>query len=496
MVRRVILLAIGAVLVAAMVGCGGKEAKAVTIADPLAEALAHAPAGAAVLAVVDTAPQRGPSAALARLAAGALASGGAGGLDVGAGAVAGAPAPAGPLDAGVVVVWSPDGRTGQQFTARVVADGPALGKQLETRREAGALTARGDDGDYALYTERAGGALARRGPVLVSAPDLAALRAVLRRRRDGRAQWTPRLLAERTLGLPATALARVALDAQALVARRGGDARRLPWVAALRRAAVTLTPEVGALRARIRVTTAPGLAPAELPLVTGAAPPAVHGSGPLTASVRGPRQTVEFLRRTLDLLDPALLGGLRDAEGLLDRYAGVSLQQDLTDQLTGSATVTSRDARTFTLRSDLADPERTRDALGRVGTLARFGGPLAGLVGVDLNGFDVDEQDEVFTIKQNGDLLARLAVVGKVLVASTDPRADLKAAGQAPAGATPPSAGALRATLSPGFLRDGLLPRLGAAGVGPGVLEPFGDAVLLARSAPDGLDAQLILPVR
>jgi len=59
------VLAMVATLALAIVGCGGKEE--VVIADPLAEALAHAPADAAALAVVATDGTAGPGAALARL---------------------------------------------------------------------------------------------------------------------------------------------------------------------------------------------------------------------------------------------------------------------------------------------------------------------------------------------------------------------------------------------------------------------------------------------
>lgn len=482
------MLAIGAVLVTVVLGCGGKkESPAVVIADPLAESLAHAPADAAVLAVVDTRPRSGPSAALARLVAKGL-GGGVIGADDGASAGGG-------LDTGTVVVWSPDGSAARRFTARVLADGRLLGEQLDRREKAGALARQPDDGDYAVYRERQGGALARRGPVLVSAPDLPQLQAVLRRRRDRRAQWTPTLLRQRTLGLPQGAIARVALDAQPLLRSRPA-ALRLPWVAALRRVALTISPEVGVLRLRARASVAPGVAPADLPLAVGAQPPVPRGAAPLVAGIRDPRQTIGFARRATELLDPGALQDLDSAQELLDRYAGVDLQKDVIDQLTGTATLTSRDGRRFTLRSDLQDPGRTQDALGRLGTLSRFGGPLARLAGVDLGGFALDEQDGTYTLERDDRLVLRLAVVDGALVASNDPAADLQAAGRAPAGRPAPADGALRATLTRAFLADGLLPRLGTGRVPASTLASFGNALLLARGAPDGLDAQLIVPVR
>ena len=490
MLRRLTIAATCAALLGVLGGCGGKkEERSVTIADPLAEALAHAPADASVLAVVDTARQEGPSAALSRLLTGSLTGGvigtQAGGPDAD---------PRGPLTTENVVVWGSGDEPRRRFTARVVADGEKLGKQLETRREAGALEQVGEDGDYTLYTDPTGAALARRGPVLVTGPGPDELRTVLRGRREGRSQWTPALLKERTFGLPRGAIARVAIDARAELTRTGTAAGKLPWVASLRRAALTLTPEVGALRLRMRANLAEGVPAEAYPLVTGAAPPRVRGVGTAVASVREPRQTLGFLRRSVDLLDPERLADLRSAESLVDRFANVSLQEDLLDRLTGSATVTSSDGQTFTLRSELDDPERTAGALGRLNTLAAIGGPLASLVGVDTGGLDVDEDAGVYTLTQDKELLVRLTVVDGLLLASNDPRADLKALARAPV-STPAALGAFRASLDPAFLARGL-PQLGLPRITPGLLESFGTAVLTARGERDGIDAQLILPVR
>lgn len=493
MLRRLIIAALTVAMLGVAAGCGGtkEKGKAVVIADPLAEALAHAPADASVLAVVDTAPRRGASAALARLLAGGLSGGGLGVLDE----RSDDPAPAKPLSTGSVVEWRPRGDLDRRFSARVVADGGELGEQLGRREDAGAIERAGEDGDYALYTDRLGGALARRGPVLLTGPDVGTLRAVLRRRRDARAQWTPKLLAQRTLGLPRGAIARIAIDARAELDRAAPAARRLPWVATLDRAAVTLTPEQNALRVRVRSSVSAGVAAEELPLALGPQPPRVRGNAAATASVREPRQTLTFLRRAVDLLDPERLAGLRVAETLVDRFANVSFQEDLLDQLRGSATVTSTDGQTVTLRSELEDPDRTAGALARLDRLATFGGPLADLLGVDTGGFDVDEADDVYSLTQEKRLLVKLAVVDGLLVASTDPRADVKAAARAPLEPAAPALGAFRASLVPAFL-TALLPRLGAGRASPGLLETLGTAVLTARAAPDGLDAQVVVPIR
>jgi hypothetical protein len=470
------------------------------IADPVAEALAHAPADAPVLAVLATDAAGGPGATLARLAQRFP------GIDLVLGqAQATLGARLGldyatelrPLLRHPLVLWSAEGLAGPRFAAWVVRDGAKLGELLEARKASGALAAAPPVAGYARYTHRSGRAYARRGPLLVSAPDLARLEDVLRRRQAGRGQWSPRLLRERGLGLAeGGAVARVALDARALVARGGADLPRVPWVAALERAALTVTPEDGGLRVHARASTdARELAPDDVPIAAGVEPPETRGSGPLVAAVRDGRQTLGFVRRVVDQLDPKRLDGLRQAEEVLARFARVSVQGDLVDRLAGSATLTSRDGRTLTLRADLDRPGVTADALERLGALARLGGPLASLAGIDLNGIAVAERARgTYVITQNGKLLVALAIVEGALVASTDPGADFAAAARAPAARRPPTAGAFRATIDAELLTDQLV-RLGLPAFARGALAPLGGLIVTARGERELFDVQIVVPV-
>jgi len=492
------MVAVAAALTVLLAGCGGGK-RAAMIGDPLAEALAHAPASAAALAVVATDTKAGPGATLTQLAERlpggplALAQGEAAlaerlGLDD--------PAQLRPLLGHPVVLWSPDGQARRVFAAWVVRDGDALGALLAAQQRRGILRATPPESRYAVWTRRDGTALARRGQVLVAGPDPVSLREALRRRAAGRGQWSPALLRERGLGLPRGAVARVALDAHALLSRRPGRERAVPWLAAFERGALTLTPEAGGLRLGARVSTDAGrLAPNDVPIAAGIAAPATRGSGPIVAAVRDPQQTLRFARRTTDLLDPPRLDGLRRIEALLAKYARVSLREDLLDRLTGTLTLTSRDGRTGTLRADLDDPGRTADALGRIGTLARFGGPVADLAGVDLGGLDVEERDGRYALLQDGQLVVALQVVDGGLVASTDPGADLVAAGRAPAGRPPPTAGSLRATVDAALVRGRLGQLLRLPAFARGALTPLGSLVVTARGERGLLDVQVVLPV-
>ncbi len=486
------LFVVVALAAASLTGCGSKEEVAIT--DPVGEALTYAPADAAVLAVVATETSSGPAAAFAQSL---------GGLGVGLPLVEAALGSPLEMDASEVrpllgrplVLWSTDGSSEHRFAAWVVSDEGKLGDLLDAKLSSGALSAAPGFGDYALYRRRDGGAYARRGPAILSAPDLDSLRAVLRRRQGNGEQWSSRLLRERGLGLPAGALARVALDAQALVARRGGRAGRLPWVGALLRAAITVTPESGGLRVRARATTdAEALSPDDVPVAAGAEAPDVRGSDRIVVALREPSQTLRLVRQAVDLLDPTRLDGLRQAEKVLARFGGVSVEQDFVENLTGSATFTSGDGRTLTVRADLDNPKVTTAALSRLGALGRFGGPLADLAGIDTGGIGVEERDGRYVITQNGALVLALAVVDGALVVSTDPGADLTAAAGVPPESPEGETGALRATVDSEFV-DGVLDGLGLPAVVRTALVPDDNLVVTARGEWDHSDLNLLLPL-
>jgi hypothetical protein len=362
------LLAVAVVLAVGGAGCAKGE-DAVVIADPVAEALAHAPADAAALAVVATDAAEGPGAALVALAQRfpgvelvraqlQAVVGDRLGLDV--------EEELRPLLGHPLALWSDDGDPARRSAAWVVRDGTHLGELLEARARRGALTASGAEGEYAVFARRGGGAYGRRGPVLVTAPDEAALRGVLRRRAAGRGQWSAPLLRERGLGLPE------------------GRSRASRWTPARwssggagRCAAYRGWPGSSARRSRSRrwaaaCASTPAPAPRRSRRPTcrwpaGVEPPATRGRAPLVAAVRGPGQTLAFARRVTELLDPGRLDALDRTAEVLRRYARVDLQEDLVDRLTGSATLTSPDGRRLTLAPSSTIPRRPRTRSGGSG---------------------------------------------------------------------------------------------------------------------------------
>jgi hypothetical protein len=158
------------------------------------------------------------------------------------------------------------------------------------------------------------------------------------------------------------------------------------------------------------------------------------------------------------------------------------LRPDLSN-LGPEATLATRDLKALTVRFTPPDPGDWATKLARLDALSgliRF----AGIANVRID----RARDGAYTIEQDGKLAGRAGVYGRVVVFSTDPAADLRAAARAPV--RPPPAGAaggltLRLAQS---LFGPLLPALARGHVG--------DVSGWARAEPSGVSGELSVPVR
>jgi hypothetical protein len=234
---------------------------------------------------------------------------------------------------------------------------------------------------------------------------------------------------KRMAGLPRSS-ARVAFDPRTLLAPRSPEIAGTAWGRALRDGAAVLTIEGDRIGLPFRLTTGP-VKPQDLPIATGTQAPRMAGSGPIVAATRSPAQTLGFLRGA----------GLLPALDVLSRAPGF-LKPNL-DDLGPDATITTPDAKVFTVRLTPPDPGDWATKLARLDALSgliRFTG---------IADVRIDKRGDVYTIEQDGELVARAAVFGRVVMLSTDPRADLRAAANAPATPPPPDArGALTLRLA------------------------------------------------
>ena len=318
-----------------------------------------------------------------------------------------------------------------------------------------------------------GAAAAARDGVVVVAPSPADLKAAEASASAPSAKYARATFDKRFAGLPAAAGARVAFDPKPLLAQRSPQAANTAWGRSLRDGAAVLTVAGAELGVPFRITADPvGLSAADLPLATGPQPPQARGSAPLVAGLRDPAQTLAFARQA----------GLLQQLDLLDQLPGF-LKPDLTN-LGPNGTVTSSalDLTHLTARFEPPDPGDWETKLGRIDTLAGLAGKAV------LGGLSIDHRDGVYTITNNGRLIARVGVYGRALVLSDDPNANLRAAAAAPAAPTPPgAAGALTARLRSSVLAT-QIPELIRARVG--------DLTAWARAELTGVTGELRLALR
>ena len=269
---------------------------------------------------------------------------------------------------------------------------------------------------------------------------------------------------KRLAGLPRSS-ARVAFAPRVLAPQIANTT----WGKALSDGAAALTIEGARIALPFRLRNVP-VKPGDLPIATGTQAPSTHGSAPVVAATRSPAQSLRFLRDA----------GLLPALDVLERAPGF-LKPDL-DNLGPDATITTADAKLFTVRLTPPDPGDWTTKLDRLDALSgliRF----AGLANVR-----IDKLNGVYTIQQDGELVARAAVYGRVVVLSNDPRADLAKAASAPARPPPANArGALTLDLS-AALFESALPSL--------VRGHVGDVTGWARAEPAQTTGELGVTVR
>jgi hypothetical protein len=266
--------------------------------------------------------------------------------------------------------------------------------------------------------------------------------------------------------------ARVAFDPRALLATRWPEVAGTKWGRSLRDGAAVLDIRGNRVVLPFKVSADPaGVAPSDLPIPPGAGVPAMRGSGPIVAAVRSPAQSLAFLRSA----------GLLPALDVLDRAPGF-LSPNLSN-LGPEATITTPDARVFTVRTTPPDPGDWATKLGRLDALAgliRF----TGIADVRID----KQRDGAYLIRQDGRFAGRVAVYGPTVMLSTDPHANLLAQARAPV--TPPpqgAAGALTLRLAPSLFGP-VLPAVAR--------EHLGDVTGWASAAPTGVDGEIGIDVR
>ncbi|MHB8657094.1 MAG: hypothetical protein ACYC91_03935 [Solirubrobacteraceae bacterium] len=118
--------------------------------------------------------------------------------------------------------------------------------------------------------------------------------------------FNPATLAQLTSGLPADPVVEMfGRLAGVLSTPRAARARRVPWVAALRGYAVTISAGPTGLRMQYRIDTGgASLSNGQLPIAPGASAPELAGSLPITVGISGPQQMIAFAEQAEQFSNP------------------------------------------------------------------------------------------------------------------------------------------------------------------------------------------------
>jgi hypothetical protein len=287
------------------------------------------------------------------------------------------------------------------------------------------------------------------------------------------------------------ALIRATAQPRALISAK---AQGVPWVDALRSGSLAVAIEKPGVRLRVHLATdATKLKATDLPIAPGAQPPRpAPGARPINVAIRDIAQTIHVLDATKGGLDLPFLKPLQDALATLDSLKGPlktfgRIDADaLIDQLTGTTTITPEADSKLALRAELTDGGPLRTALNRLAAIPDLALDLAS---VSLN---VDRSGDTYTITRDDKPVAKAAVLGDTLVITNDLRISLRGiADRKPQAA--PNRGALAFHVGGAALQDQLVTRLGLPDLARLVIGGFGNVDGTARAELGGVDLDATL---
>jgi hypothetical protein len=169
-------------------------------------------------------------------------------------------------------------------------------------------------------------------------------------------------------GLPKNSLVQVFGSLGALLSTpKAANARRIPWVAALRGYAASVSANSSGLTWQYRLdTTGTSLSASQLPIATGATAPGLAGDLPIVVALRDPAQVVSFVESAEQATNPSKYSQFLAREAAARRKTGADLTT-LAGMLTGDL-IAESDSRTTIIRAQVADPAAASSTLAKLST--------------------------------------------------------------------------------------------------------------------------------
>jgi hypothetical protein len=209
------------------------------------------------------------------------------------------------------------------------------------------------------------GTLAVDGSTVVASPDSAVLTAALDRHAHGSGLKASAYDAA-VKGLPGNALIDVFGNLkQALSSPQAANAKRVPWVAAIKGYAVSMSATSNGLALQYRVDTSGGtLSSNQLPLAPGTTAPSLAGSMPIQVGIHDPAHTITFLESAIQASSATKYRSFLARQAALRRRTGVDFNS-LARLLTGDLIINS-DGQTTLGRAGVSDPGTARHVLAKL----------------------------------------------------------------------------------------------------------------------------------
>jgi hypothetical protein len=177
--------------------------------------------------------------------------------------------------------------------------------------------------------------------------------------------------AQAVTGLPQNSLIEAFGNLAGLLAAPGAaKARRVPWVAALRGYAFSVSANSSGLTFKYRLdTTGQSLTPAQLPLATSTGAPTLAGTLPITVGVQDPAQIVAFAESVEQQTSPSGYAKFLRRQAAVRARTGVDLKS-LLKLATGSLIIASNTHTTMG-RLGVSNPGAAASTLSKLMTQPR-----------------------------------------------------------------------------------------------------------------------------
>jgi hypothetical protein len=210
---------------------------------------------------------------------------------------------------------------------------------------------------------------------------------------------------------------------------RAATARQIPWVAALRGYAASISASTSGISLQYKLdTTGAQLTSSQLPFAGGSTAPGFAGSMPIVFAIRDPSQVAAFLESTEQETSPAQYRAFLARQATARRKTGADLNT-LLGLFTGDLIIDS-DTHSTIGRVALSDPGAAKDALAKLASQPRAVFRTATTVTREPGGF--------YALKRPSGTIT-IGVVGDQLVVGQASPARLRAFATAP---TTPAVGA------------------------------------------------------